>query len=301
MQKPIYVVVVNWNLKDDTIACVESLRAAGASLRQIVVVDNASTDGSVPALRERFGPALPLLQNAANLGFAAANNRGISHALMQGAGWVLLVNNDTVVAPTFFDELQKAIAEHPRFAILAPLILYFDAPDRIWHLGDRLIPGTLATVSLYRNRRDRGQLPPLLPVDFVTGCGMLVRRDVFQTIGLFDTGFFMYAEEVDFCWRARRAGFQIACAPKAKMWHKVSRSANRDRPIARYRRVRNQIRFYRRYAAGLQRPLMMGFTLLRSAGVALGDLLHRQPSLVSPLLRAWRDGWFGDPNATEEL
>jgi GT2 family glycosyltransferase len=232
-----------------------------------------------------------LLASDQNLGFAGGCNLGIKGALEQGANWMLLLNNDTFVAPTFLSELENVVKCDSRFAIIGPVIFYHDQPDRIWYFGDRLIPGTLATISLYCGQHYHDQLPPLVPVDFISGCCMLIRRDVFETVGLLDTTFFMYGEEVDFCWRARAAGFRLAVATRAKMWHKISASANRDKPASRYLRIRNQVRFYRTYARGMQIPVMFGFTLARAIRIVVSDLVHRQPSLISPLIRGWINGW----------
>ena len=292
MIQSIYSVLVNWNLKDQTLRCVQSLLDAGASVDQVIVVDNGSTDGSSEALRQSFGKDLRLIISDENLGFAQGCNLATRHALDRGAEWVFILNNDTVVAPTIFDELATASAASEEYAILSPLILYHDRPDRIWRVGDKLIPGTLITRSLYKGRMDHEALPQLVEVDFVSGSGMLVRRDVFETIGLFDPAYFMYGEEVDFCWRARAAGYRLACAPKAKMWHKVSSSAGRDPSTTRYLKIRNQIRFYHRYANRPQRLLMLAFTLARLMVIAVGDLLQGQPGLIEPLFEGWADGWF---------
>jgi GT2 family glycosyltransferase len=289
----LYAVTVNWNLKQDTLECVASLLAAGVPMGHVIVVDNGSTDGSTPALHERFGDAIHSIESSKNLGFGGGCNLGIEYALDQGAEWILLLNNDTVVAPALLVEWLRAVAAHPDYAIIGPLILEHHAPDRIWYLGDRLVPTSLITYSIARGQIDTGRLAAFIPVDFVCGCGMFVRREVFEQIGFFDPSFFMYAEEVDLCWRARAAGFRLACATQAKMWHKISISADRDRPMTRYLRIRNQILFYRRYARRAQVPLLFAFTLLRSLRVALCDLAHRQPGLIAHLVRGWADGWMG--------
>ncbi|MFZ6027655.1 MAG: glycosyltransferase family 2 protein [Chloroflexota bacterium] len=292
MLERLFTILVNWNLKADTIECIESLLAAGATPGRIIVVDNGSTDGSVDALQRRFGESITIRETGENLGFAGGVNQGLMDARSANAVWVLLLNNDTLVAADFLNQLAQAVATAPEYAIWAPLIYYHAAPERIWHLGARIYPGTLATYSLKKDQPDKGNLPAIVPVDFVTGCGMLIRGDVFERIGLFDPAFFMYGEEVDFCWRARRAGFRTACATRAHIWHKVSLSANRDRAASRYHRIRNQIRFYRKHATGLQRTLMWAFSSLRLAWLAAGDLWHRTPHLLAPLGRGWRDGWY---------
>jgi GT2 family glycosyltransferase len=290
----LYSVVVNWNLKEDTVACVESLFAAGALSGQVIVVDNGSSDDSVTGLQKHFGSSLHIIQSERNLGFAGGNNLGIQYALNQGADWILILNNDTYLAPTFLVEMMGAVKQNEKFSIIGPVILYHDIPDRIWYFGDRLIPGLLATISLYRGQTYHERFPSLVPVDFVSGCCMLIKSDVFKRIGLFDTTYFMYGEDVDFCWRARTNGFHLAVATRAKMWHKVSVSANRDQLTSRYLRIRNQIHFYRTYSKNLTLFAMFTFTWLRMLGIALGDLFYWRPSLVPPLIRGWLHGWIDD-------
>jgi len=293
----LFIVIVNWNLKNDLLACIDSLLVAGAETRQIIVVDNNSTDHSIDAVHSRYGRALTTLMAKENLGFAKGNNWGIRHALAQDAEWVLLLNNDTVVAPDMLFALRKATQQHPEYSIFSPLVFYFDQPTTIWSAGDRLIPGTLATYHIYHKKQLNKHIPDILDVDFVTGCGILINRAVFCEVGLLDTSTFMYAEEVDFIWRARMFGHKVACATEARMWHKVSMSSKQDQPKTRYLRIRNQIWFYRKYAQGTQMPIMFGFVLLRLLMKGIADIIAQRPTLISPLVRGWKDGWVTDLSA----
>lgn len=290
-------VIVNWNLAADTIACVRSLLAAGVSPSPIIVVDNGSNDNSPAQLDHELGESIELIRSKQNLGFAGGNNLGIQHALSQGAEWVLLLNNDTLVAPNFFEEMQRAIREQPDYLIMAPLIFYHAEPQRIWSLGDRLLLGTLITRSLWRDQEVKPDLPPFVPVDFLNACCLLVHHTVFAQIGLLDTTFFMYAEDVDFCWRARRAGFKLGCWTRAHIWHKVARSTGVYHPIRRYWQIYNQIRVYQRYANAWQYLLMVCFTLARSLWLAIGDLRHGRKQLAAKTLWGWCAGWFGHDQA----
>jgi len=290
MGADLWIVIVNWNLKDDTLACLESLEQAGADLGHVVLIDNGSADGSVEALNARYGARLCLIANPKNLGYAPAVNQGVRFALQRGAGWVFLLNNDTLVATDFFSVLHRA--QESGYAILAPAIFYHAAPQRLWYLGDTTLPGTLITRNRWQGKPLPAGLPALLPVDFVSGCAMLVRREVFEQAGLFDPGLVMYGEEIDFTWRARLRGYRAACVPAARMWHKVSLSAGRVPAQTRFLRIRNQARFYRRYARGLQRPLMWAFSLLRILRLTLTDLLGGQAVLIAPLWRGWLAGWY---------
>ena len=290
MLNPLFTVLVNWNLKQDTIDCIRSLLAAGLPLESIVVVDNGSTDGSVTALAESFGHGLLVVESGVNLGFGAGCNLGTLQALRSGARTVFFLNNDTIVSPHLLAEFERADDED--FGVLAPLILEHHRPDHIWYLGDRRIGDLPITRSLLRGRPLSSlSLPPLVEVDSVTGCGMLVRRQVIEEIGLFDTSFFMYGEDADFCWRVRTAGFRIAAATRARIWHKVSASSRGKRDASRYLRFRNQIRFYRINSRASWLPMLAAFTLIRAARLAVGDISHHRTRQALATAHGWIDGW----------
>ncbi len=144
MIESLYTILVNWNLKQDTLDCVASLFAAGADAGQVIVVDNGSNDGSAQALREQFGPAVHIIESGQNLGFASGQNLGLRYALEQQAKWVFILNNDTVVDTEIFVEWARAAQASEDYAIIAPLILYHSEPNRIWYLGDRLASASLS-------------------------------------------------------------------------------------------------------------------------------------------------------------
>jgi GT2 family glycosyltransferase len=293
------IIIVNFNLKIDTGSCIRSFLESGAVLDQILIMDNRSTDGSLEYLQAEFGPALNITVTQENRGYAYGLNEGIKwlSANRSQAEWYLLMNNDTLVDKAFLREFKKA-TEKTAFDLLGPLILYYDTPERIWYLGDRIVPGTLITTNPFRGKRGRDIQEVLsaevLPVDMLNGCSMLVNKKVFEKIGLFEEHNGMYAEEVDFVWRARLAKFQLAAVPAARMWHKISASAKKQKGQTRYQRIRNQIFFYRRYSRLFQLPLMFFFSLSRCIGIGISDCIKKQPDLIRPLIRGWVDGWFGN-------
>jgi GT2 family glycosyltransferase len=294
-----YVVTLNWNLKDDTIACVESVLAARVALRQIVVVDNGSTDGSVRAFRTRFGPDLPVVVNETNLGFGSGMNRGIRYALSQGAASVLVLNNDTIVDAEMVDVLLQAGNTLQNPGILGPAIYYYDAPDKIWKLGDirhRWLPMPLSV----RIHARQASISSPFRVDYVTGCGMLIRREVLERIGLFDERYFMYFEDADFCRRARDAGSSVWCVPQARMWHKVSLTAQRDRATNRYHRALSQARFYHEHRHGPSGVLRDGYIVAKLIATLAVDGWHRDWQLIKPLLQGTLDGYREARNAARQ-
>ncbi len=286
------IVVINHNLAKDTVECIVSFLGAGAVLPQIFCVDNGSTDNSAEVLRQQFGEQLNLIREEQIRGYAHGLNLGITRALEFGYDWLLLMSNDTLVASDFLTELT-AVAEEGRYELIGPAIFYREKPDHVWFIGNHLLPGTMIARDPYRGKVDKGQFAAVIEVDFLNGCSLLAHRHVMEKVGRFDTSFFMYAEEVDFLWRARRAGVRMAAATRAKMWHKISATMQADKPGSRYLRIRNQIWVYRRYGTPLQKALMLVFTSLRAAGMACADLARGQGGLISPLARGMKDGWLG--------
>jgi GT2 family glycosyltransferase len=262
--------------------------AAGAVASQAIIVDNGSSDDSLEQFAARF-PELPVVRNERNLGFAGGMNAGIRYALEQGAASVLLLNNDTVIAPDMISSLLDSSEALGAPGILGPAIYAYDDPEHLWKLGDRrhgLLPMPLNV------RRGTGASPTSpFQVDYVTGCGMLIRREVFDRIGLFDARYFMYFEDADFCRRARDAGFAVWCIPKAKMWHKISLSAQRDKPFNRYHRALGQVRFYREHPHGPLSLLSRAYVASKVVRTTLGDLWRRDWELIGPLWRGTLDGY----------
>lgn len=295
-KRSLRVVVLNWNLPSDTLICIDSLLAAGLPLAQTIVVDNGSSDDSVAQFYDRFGSELAVIELPENRGYAGGINPGIEYALADGAEWVLALNNDTEVNADFFEQMGCEIANTPGYHLWSPLILYADDPQLVWSLGDNRLFGTLLTRDRWRNRRIDLSLPSTVPVDFLTGCSLLVSRKVFEEVGMFDDSFFMYAEDVDFCLRVRSAGFRMACATRARIVHHVSRSSV-DLPAKQRRwRTVNQIRVYKRNSKGLQRWFLMAFTGVRAIAMGVADIRKQNSFRALPnALSAWITGWWNAP------
>jgi GT2 family glycosyltransferase len=234
MPKPpkIIVILLNWNGKKDTLECLASLEQVTYKNFQTIVVDNSSTDNSVKALRSVY-PDMPILQTGENLGFAGGNNIGIEWALRHKAEWILLLNNDTIVAPDFLNAFMSAHKEKPQAKILGAKILRYDQREIIDHLGGIWSPELGEFCSLSSGETDHPYFN-MKEVDYVCGAALFMHRSVPETIGLLEPKFFLFWEESDFCLRAKRAGFGVWTAPEAKVWHKVSSSFTGGKPHMHY-------------------------------------------------------------------
>jgi GT2 family glycosyltransferase len=249
----IWTVIINWKCADETCACLESL-AQATEPSTVVVIDNGSADGSVETIRARF-PAVTLLPLSANLGFAKAANIGIAHALGRGAGGVLLLNNDTTVAPDTLRRLAETLAVSAQAGVLSAKIFLTDQPGRLWSVGGVYRDGN--AIDLGSGEVDAGQYDHAR-LDFVYGCAMLLSAPMLYAIGGFDERFFMYYEDVDLCLRARAAGYEVALAPDAHVLHLGSRSTSARPALKLYYEARSRLLFYAKHLSGAQRRRFYG-------------------------------------------
>lgn len=216
----VVVIVLNWNGRALTAECLDSLQKVTYPNFEAILVDNASTDGSQQFLKELY-PRVTLLENEANLGFAAGNNVGIREALRRNSDYVLLLNNDTVVDPSFLSELVKAGEADRRVGILNPKIYYHDRPNVLWYAGGHLSLYRGISVHFGFRQVDSGQYDTAREVNFLTGCAFLIKRQVIEKIGLLDEIFFCYSEDADWSLRAIRAGYKGLYVPSSMIRHKI--------------------------------------------------------------------------------
>lgn len=239
------VVVVNWNRAQDTLSCLRSLYACRYDALVVLVVDNHSTDDSVSAIARDF-PQARVLINQRNLGYAGGCNLGLRWAAAERADYVLLLNNDAVVDAEAIGRMVSA-AEVEGAAMVGPKIYYSRLPMVIWSAGGYVDWRKGHCFNRGNQQVDVGQYQQSEVVEWVNGCALLVRTDVVREIGLLDTGYFMYYEEVDWCMRASRAGHKVLYVPEAVVLHEVGASSSREDEKRRWYRA-SRLRFLRKHA-----------------------------------------------------
>lgn len=237
--KKIFVIILQYNNIKDTLICLKSLKKLQITNYkvQITVIDNGSENIQyyLPALSSS---QVKIILNKKNLGFAAGNNIGIRYALKNDADYILLLNNDTLIDKNLTSELLKTAESDEKIGIVAPKIYFapgfefhknhYSKNQRgkvIWYAG-----GIIDLLNVYGHHIgvdevDKGQYDKIKETDFASGCCMFVKKKVFEIIGLLDEKYFLYYEDLDFCLRAKKAGFKIIYAPKAIVWHKNAGSA----------------------------------------------------------------------------
>jgi GT2 family glycosyltransferase len=261
MPPHIGVVVVNWNREADTLRCLAALLVSDYEDFEVVVVDNASTDGSAEAICRAY-PALALVRNPENAGFAGGNNVGIGHALERGAEYVFLLNNDAVVEPATLRALAAAAASHPGAGFLGAKVCTLEDRRQVLSAGGRLENGW-RPVHLGLGEIDNGRRAAPVEVDFLSGSALLASRGAIEAVGRLDEDFYLYYEDVEWCLRGKRGGFQVLEVPAARVFHPDTRLRDQDSPAVTYYCARNSLLLAKKHRLGYAVLLRLWLTYSR--------------------------------------
>lgn len=247
----ISIVVLNWNGAEDTLACLASLANQDYPNFDVSVVDNGSTDGSLEKLNAFSAPyAFKVIATGENLGYAGGNNVGIQHALERSADFVLVLNNDTTVAADLLSQFVAAAERNPDAGIFCARVMYYDRPQVVSFDGGKWNPQRLALEWPGDGEREEDLTKADHDSDYACGASLFFRSGVARKIGLLDEKFFLVWEEVDWCFRAREAGWRIVVVPKAKVWHKVAVAFNGETsPLRIYFSTRNKLLWVKRHGS----------------------------------------------------
>ena len=263
MKSPFVVsVILNTNRRDDTLAVLDSISRNTYPHHQVIVLDNASTDGSIEVIQARF-PAVSIIRLERNLGYAGNNNVGIEAALKLGADWVFVLNEDTLLAPDCINRLVEAGSTQERIGIVGPMVYHNSEPNVIQSAGGRIDYNWRAW-HLGQNETDNGQYSANHSVDWISGCAIMVRRAVIEQLGALDERFFYYWEETEWCVRASKNGYTILHVPQAKLWHKGVQRDYRPGPSVTYYSTRNHFLLLAKHNAPLRGWLVAWSDTLRT-------------------------------------
>jgi GT2 family glycosyltransferase len=235
----------------------------------LFAVDNASQDNTLRLLQECNDERLKVIGNLDNRGVAAANNQGIRAALEAGCDSILLINNDTEFDTALFSQLDEGLQKHD-VEIICPKMMYFDEPERIWAAGGKFQPWLgYRIIHLGADEIDIGQHNRSKLVTYVPTCCVLIRKDVFEKVGLMDERYFVYMDDVDFMYRAMKLGTKLMYAPEATLLHKVGRlTGGDDSPFAHRYCTRNRIYFMlQHFGLVCSTPVLVFYELYFIAGL----------------------------------
>jgi GT2 family glycosyltransferase len=307
------VVLLNWNGFADTQAALDSLLAATPRPEYVVVVDNGSRDDSLARLRgwatdhgvtsvsiDAGTPAsidqlpwLLIIDAKTNRGFAVGNNLGLEYlAKHTQATHFLLLNNDATVVPDYFARLRDAIAQRPDIGLLGSAIYHEPERTKVWYAGGYEIPSRALVLHAY----DVPASDRLVPTTFVTGCAMLIARPLFDRLGGLNACYTpIYWEDTDYSRQAVDAGFGVAWAPAAKVYHKVGSSVGGEHitPQVAYWQNRHRGYYVRRNYKGTDRIAALAYLCITKPGRSLAELLRGRSAMGKAIFRGFAHGVFG--------
>jgi len=261
----ISVIILSWNRKDDTLETIDSLLKSntGGFKLEVMVVDNASTDGSIEALKElrNKNPDIKIIFNKENLGFAQGNNIGMKDALKRGFDYIALLNDDTYVDKNLISNIIYEHKKYPDAGAISAKIYFakgFEFHKKykkselgkvIWYTG-----GDIDWANVYGSNHgvdevDEGQFDKTRETDFATGCFVVYKAEALKKVGLFDKNYFAYMEDADHAQRMKAVGWKVLYSPKGWLWHKVSQSSGIGSEHNDYYLTRNRMLFGMRYAS----------------------------------------------------
>ena len=281
-------VICTWNKREDVLSCLDSLQRVTGPAFDIVVVDNASQDGTAEAVRAQFAAAC-LVVNPTNLGGAGGFNAGLRHVLQnRGIRYAWLLDNDVVVDPEALVALREALQSDPRRAVAGSLILRRDAPTVVQELGATIDFETFETRPRFRDYPVSTMPSETEEVDYVPACSLLADLEKVRRVGVMDEQYFLYGDDIDWCSRFTRAGYRVVTAPASRVWHREG-GRNRTSNLPVYYSWRNMCHFFLTSVAGTPRVSIFLDVFLRRAFVAafLARRAGRSNSAATIITAVW--------------
>lgn len=244
------LIIVAWNQAGVTADCLKSVGALDYPAVDAILVDNGSEPPLENVMATDVMAAVQVIRSEENVGFAAGYNIGLRYAIRQNCDFLFLLNNDTVLAHDSLSVLVDALQANDELGLVMPKIYYADEPDVVWSAGADYRPWLGEVTNDWRGVPD-APFSSVRDITFAPFCAALFRRDVFERVGLLDEGFFLYYEDLDYCWRMGQVGYRLRMIPDAHVWHRVSVSSGGwHSPLERFWIAQSSARYFKRYAQG---------------------------------------------------
>lgn len=253
----IFIVIVHYGNIQTTVQCINTLQRNEKYLKKVVIVNN-----TLDAIKKYIPKDIVVINNKRNVGFAKGVNIGIQYSLQKKADAVCLLNNDTIIQQPFLKKLQHVIRNDPHIGIVGPAIEFEREKKKVFDIG-----GHINKIFLNTWHTEVSNITSMQShdADYVSGCCMLIKKEVFEKIGFFDEHFFLYYEDVDFCLRAKEKDFGVVVVSSTVIQHALSAVVGKMSKIAIYSLTKSSIYFGKKYAKhGIVKYLNRLFILYQS-------------------------------------
>ena len=300
----VFIIILNFNGWPDTLECLASLSKVNYDNFEVILIDNGSKENFQFPISNFQKFKIQAIYNRKNLGFAGGNNQGIKLALERGADYVLLLNNDTTGEPDFLTKLIKAGEQNNKYGILGPIIYDYNEPSKIQFAGGKINWSKTKGEHIVDGKnppqpslKGGSNSPPLGGVrgdltetDYITGCCLLIKKEVIEKIGLMSEDYFLYYEDTDWNLRAQKAGWQCGVVPSAKVYHKASRSAQEFSYPYIYYHSRNGLIFASRFGSRFLTYLISAWIFLKQV---IKLIIGYKRNWARPVMKGVIDFWRG--------
>lgn len=258
MAKKVSVIILNYKVKDQVLECIQSIVKSNYTPLEIIVVDNNSQDGIADIIKKY--PGIKFIQTGDNLGYTGGNNIGIKKALDLGAEYILVLNPDTTIDKNAINYLVGSV-ENLDAGIVGPKI-FFEGAKKIWYAGGIFDGDNILGIHRGVDEIDTGQYDHQENTEFVSGAAIFIKKEVFTKIGFFDEKYFLYLEDLEFCYRAKINGVKIVYNPKALVYHENAKSTGLGSSLQDYFIVRNRLLFAFKYLSFRKRLALLKHIVL---------------------------------------
>jgi GT2 family glycosyltransferase len=278
----VFIIILNYNGKDclnETLTGVFRLEYANL---EVVLVDNNSTDGSFEMARGNFSKAV-LIKNSQNIGFAAGMNVGIRYALERGADYVLLLNYDVEVPRDFLAILVEDMEKDPKIGIASPLIL--ENTGAVWFSGGKINWWRMRAGQEQFNLKENN-----LSSDYISGCAMIIRKEVFRKVGLLDEDYFLYYEDTDFSFKAKATGYKLLVSSRSHIKH--LEKSQQNIPQKTYWLVLSALKFFKKNTPLYLKPWIILFSWARRLK-NWREVIFYKKDMAETVQKAYRDFYAG--------
>lgn len=293
MNKKVGVVICNYNKQDYVLACIKSVLESSFTEMDVYVVDNASTDDSVKLIREKYADQVTLIVNEENLGGSGGFNSGLRKALQESYQYLMCVDNDIVMEKDNIEKLYLFLEENPQVGIVGSKICRMQHPERLQELGANLDFENCTHAPLYKDYLDNAELPEVQYCDYVPACSLMIRREVVEKIGIMPEENFIYWDDMEWCYKAKMAGYQVAAYSQARVFHDMGTNAGMTY-FSTYYFWRNKIKFFCKYTPEAKRETMTNALLESLFMTMYGCYYKEKKNQISIMMHAFDDAVHGN-------
>ena len=292
--KEIGIVICNYNKKEYILNCIQSVLKADGDNYDIYVVDNASTDGSAEAIKEKYGQQVILIENEENIGGAGGFDTGLEIVLKKDYKYYMLMDNDILVDKEAITALYHFMEsnEHQNVGMVGSKVYFMDDPERIWGYGGTIDFQEYIQKDNYKNMKDSAEIPEISYCDYVAACSLMVRAEAVKKVGIMPRENFIYWDDMEWGYRFNQAGYKVCVYGKSKIWHKAG-GRNAGNTFIHYYMWRNRIRFFLKVLKPEQKSDFADTVLNEMFRMIYSVNLKGEYNIIKTLMYAFDDAVHG--------